>query len=555
MLITTNETELETLTAIEESTALSASLLEKFSDVFDTINSTLFNQSLMMREMLRLNSEQFEITQRKEALASVSGAPTIPVQQPITTVPVTATNSKMFDADDIGPSFMQGLMTNWLANMFSGGKNFSQSLFAGGLGSLVKKGAIIGIVAPWLQDFISEATTEALKNVGLDEETKKMLASRGSEAARNALIGGALFGTKGAIIGGLAPFISAAGMELAKQYGIALDKEVMNFGGFSVTGNDAANIGGLAAAAGLTVAGPAAAKGAIAVAMANPVAAAIAVGATAAAIGTKMARDRRADFTGIDDKDFTGDFTVDTNDFRRAQAGLGYNFDAQNDGDRLAKLSSQVDELTNGGQDTTNLAPQILDNLTLALKKAGIDLNNPNIGPETMSTQNVNTIIDILEQLKQNELAKKWKEQRTKNIEPYSLFNTNKNYKNTAEEQKLYILRERYNRTGDPQDLKKVQEQEQKLGIINQQQDLSISPQSFIEPNIKNRQANIAIVKSDGVATSARVSGGVNIIKGGDAYVTTSNNPVSVQAPISQAITNYSYPSFSMPSNPRGISD
>jgi hypothetical protein len=96
---TEEEKQTDALEEIKESTEESSAILQKFGDVFSSINASIMHQSRIMGEMLRLQSEQFEIERRREQLESVSSAPEPVIPQSVVTLP-DSNSTKPTNVDD-----------------------------------------------------------------------------------------------------------------------------------------------------------------------------------------------------------------------------------------------------------------------------------------------------------------------------------------------------------------------------------------------------------------------------------------------------------------------
>lgn len=417
------------LDEINENTKISASILQKFESVFDTMNTSLMHQSRLTHELLRVNVEQTEIANRRDQLQSVSSAAEQTIVPPVSSAPTVAGGEQIAAA---GSGIFGGFLSNWLANMFSGGKGFATGLFAGGLGGFIKKGALVTIIGPWIGDVVEELISLGLDEVGISPEIRDAIKDTVGDSVTRAIQLGSIFGRKGALVGAISGPINTAFDALAEQLGADLEKEVANFAGFSITGEDITAAGSVAAgAAGVGLGGKivnallTAAPGMFGIVirgitafMSGPVGWAMLAAALGAA-GVDWLRGTRA--TAFKDDLKPEDWAGDANQ-GKGDVGIGERFansfgytggEINSDNERLNLLANMADEV--GGQGLTPENEQfVMDSLRGYADKNNVNLENPSIDPNVIPLDDVDRIITILEAMNKADLVEKWKQQKVK---------------------------------------------------------------------------------------------------------------------------------------------
>lgn len=174
--------------------------LAKFSGVFSAINSTLAVQTNLLGEMLRLNTEAFDYQKRQDQLKSVGDsqhAPAQPAATPTNPVVAVPDNKKGFDFGNFGET--------WLANALGGmGLAGAAGAFARGAPKLLLRGGLALLLHDIAGDFVNDYLTTVLsENTDWSEEDIKKIAETSGKVTERGIIGGALAGRYGAIVGAL----------------------------------------------------------------------------------------------------------------------------------------------------------------------------------------------------------------------------------------------------------------------------------------------------------------------------------------------------------------
>lgn len=428
---TEEEKQTASLENIQESTEASAAVLLKFSNVFSSIDATLMDHSRLMREMLRINTEQFEIEQRREQLASVSGAPSVVVEEPI------REKESKSDKDESllrwGP--LSGLISNALGSLF--GNLFGNSgllngaaLAASVAGSkVIKVGAIAGIIAPWLSNFVGDTIESALKDTDWSEESKATAKEIGKDATFRGAIGSA-FGPKGALIGAVSAFTSQATDFMLTQLGIdeeALKEKSLNLFGVEVNAAQMKPIVDVGITAALTafapklfsmISGPviAAIGGFITSPFLIPVIGAAAVGALGVWLynWSKKNEDRIAEETAANIKTQTDNNFHNRGILEGANKKWNNFFNAKTgDGSTAMQNLANLRTSSEGNSDMTDEQKSSqFDALSELVSKAGGDITVPD--PDVPASA-MDDIIAILKAIGKKQLADAWERVRRGN--------------------------------------------------------------------------------------------------------------------------------------------
>ena len=438
---TEEEKQTDALEEIKETTEESASVLHKFGDVFSSINASIMHQSRIMGEMLRLQSEQFEIERRREQLESVSSAPEPVVPQPVVTLPDNNASKPNVVDDKKGGGFISDLLTNFMGSLFgnmlgNGGAVASAlGIGAGGLIKFLKVGAIVAFVAPWVADFVSESFRLLLENTDLSEETKSMATEFAGSAAYRSVVGGALYGWRGALIGAVSSVFDVGLTKMAELIGIDsedLQKNAATIFGFDISWENVKDTISVGLAALATTVGPQLLKfalrglvGAVAGILGAPAwLAGLGVIATGflAKLGYDYINSKREELLSDAEAKINESANLDFSDnsggvgfWGRTKGYFGWGSGAEGGAGVANDIYNATMGMSKDGIDADE-KQSILEQLSSALSKAStpIDLNNPQFTADNMNYQNAQYIIDTLKALGENGTAQKWQDEANK---------------------------------------------------------------------------------------------------------------------------------------------
>lgn len=236
---------------IRDELGLSNEAFERFENVFSSIHNSLTVYTGILKEMLDVNKDSIEADNRREKLQAVDN-------DAVTTKAEKSTGIGIIGGAKKAGGLAEEFFGNLFANIFTtGGMLGLGAKVAMGAAGLLKTAGIVGIVAPWISEFVTEVTKELIAQTPfeLDSETEASIAKFAGDTAMGAVVGRALFGKKGMIIGALTPMISAGMNKLTDALGVEVDK--MTVAGFEFDQKDMENAAALAVAAGATALGPA----------------------------------------------------------------------------------------------------------------------------------------------------------------------------------------------------------------------------------------------------------------------------------------------------------
>lgn len=385
---------------IRDELEMSNEAFERFEDVFQSIHNSLTVYTTLLKEMAVVNRESLETEQRKERLASVE-------QDTV----ARETRGREYGGFNIGEASKKagGLATeffgNLFANIFSAGGIFGLGAsIAAGAAGLLKTAGLVTIVAPWVSDFITEVTKQMIDATGfdLDPEAKKSITDFAGDTAMGAVIGRALFGKKGMVIGALTPLISKGISSITDALGVEVEK--FKIAGFEFDQNDLDTAASVAVAAGAATLGPAllgktggvigslARSGLMAAGAAISSPALLAAGGAAAvAVAghyaiTKIKEKVAADFDTFKAnvekdteklKNLKPDETIGFLEWMKNRIGLGTD-SFSGAGDAFDTLSRMTQSLVDtSGAISEEQKKEKFAMLEMLASKTGIDLNNP----------------------------------------------------------------------------------------------------------------------------------------------------------------------------------
>ena len=212
--------------------------LDKFQDVFDVMNEHLSSQTALLQKTLDLQIDETARKQRTEELESVSPSIDTGIQQQ-GMGGVVDPQSIQQDADiqQKGRQATLGLTRGMIAGISAIsaglGTMLANRVGPATIGRSLMRGGIIGILAPWISEFIADFTETALNNLGTDEMfgegISKGIGENVSAIGMGALIG-SIIGRRTAVVFGAANFARQHGDKIMDYMGWDDDDFIELFG-------------------------------------------------------------------------------------------------------------------------------------------------------------------------------------------------------------------------------------------------------------------------------------------------------------------------------------
>jgi hypothetical protein len=363
------------------------------------------------------------------------------VPQPVVTLPDSNASKPNVIDDKKGGGFISDLLTNFMGSLFgnmlgNGGAVASAlGIGAGGLIKFLKVGAIVAFVAPWVADFVSESFRLLLENTDLSEETKSMATEFAGSAAYRSVVGGALYGWRGALIGAVSSVFDVGLTKMAELIGIDsedLQKNAATIFGFDISWENVKDTISVGLAALATTVGPQLLKfalrglvGAVAGILGAPAwLAGLGVIATGflAKLGYDYINSKREELLSDAEAKINESANLDFSDnsggvgfWGRTKGYFGWGSGAEGGAGVANDIYNATMGMSKDGIDADE-KQSILEQLSSALSKAStpIDLNNPQFTADNMNYQNAQYIIDTLKALGENGTAQKWQDEANK---------------------------------------------------------------------------------------------------------------------------------------------
>ncbi len=212
------DTVVEGFEIVHDEIEVTNEILSKFSGVFSAVNASLASQTKLLTEMVRLNTETFEYQQRRDLLNAVDDS----ARNPVVPETVKAGPGDPSRSSGGGGMFGTEFGANWLANMMSG---VGLGAMLGKGGKLALRGGIGLLLHKWAGDTASSFMETLLKNnTELSEEDIKKHAETTGDVVERSVIGGAVLGKYGVVVGALSVGVEKMANWALDQAGITDEK-------------------------------------------------------------------------------------------------------------------------------------------------------------------------------------------------------------------------------------------------------------------------------------------------------------------------------------------
>lgn len=198
----------------------------KFEGVFDSISTTLVEQTSVLRSMYNLDLKKLEFD--KEAKKDAARDRALKVDEAAVQTETQSNNNTNSSLSDAGSSNLASGLASLVGGALSG-------ISMAGLGALVVKGGFLALVAPKIGEFISGAVKGTLdgfnppgKKGDATDEFNKSIGDGLGKAFTYGWIG-SLFGKRVALIAAAGGFVGSFSDEIVKKFGNE-DKVIEMFG-------------------------------------------------------------------------------------------------------------------------------------------------------------------------------------------------------------------------------------------------------------------------------------------------------------------------------------
>lgn len=220
---------------VEDKLEITNATLERFSGVFSSINGALASQTTILSEMLALNSDALAYQKQRDQLESV-GNSIIPPAPVVGAGVGNAPGAK--SADQRQPlSFGADMLSNFFGSMLGG---ISGAGLMKGAGKLLLRGGVVLMLHEWASKFVGDFLDEVIDGhlPDMSDSTQEFITDTGERITTGAMIGWAVAGRKGAIIGAMQGMVSGLITKALDHNGVTkeeLDQAVaFEIGGFEV---------------------------------------------------------------------------------------------------------------------------------------------------------------------------------------------------------------------------------------------------------------------------------------------------------------------------------
>ena len=192
----------------------------KFEGVFDSISTTLVQQTSVLRSMYNLDVKKLELD--KEAKKDAARDRALKVDEAAVQTQTQSNDSTSTDSSFSTVSAGASSLTSGLAALVGGALG---GMSIAGIGAMVVKGGFLALVAPKIGDFISGAVNETLNQANPPDapgdgtaEFNKSISDGIGDAFTYGFIG-RLFGKRVAAIAAVGGFVGSFSEEIIKKFG------------------------------------------------------------------------------------------------------------------------------------------------------------------------------------------------------------------------------------------------------------------------------------------------------------------------------------------------